>query len=132
VIPDCSAIPPALCTVTDAVTSAMPGSALAWITVDPIATPVTGTLTLIAPAANVTLAGTVAAAVLVELRLMIKPVDGAGPERFNVRFCVVGPTMVRLPGENPMVAATCTVCEEVVYPDAEAVMLADPTFTPTT
>src|SRR5215471_8405638 len=53
-------IVPAFWTVTLAVASAMLGAALAWITVVPKPTPVTGTLTVVAPWLNVTVVGTVA------------------------------------------------------------------------
>ena len=53
------------------------------------ATPVTGTGTLVAPAANVTVAGTVALLVSLELRLTTKPPAGAGPDRFSVRFPIL-------------------------------------------
>lgn len=46
------------------------GGELAWMVVEPPATPVTGTLTLVVFALIVTVAGTVAAAVLLELRLI--------------------------------------------------------------
>ena len=62
----------------------------------PAATPVTGTATEVAPARMVTVAGTVAAAVLLESRLMTTPPVGAGTERFSVRFWVALPTMVTL------------------------------------
>ena len=110
---DCRAIPPAVTTLTLAVVLAMEG-ALALITVLPTCTPVTGTLTLVAPAANVTVAGTVAIAGLAELRFTVRPAAGAGPDSVSVRFCVVGPTMVRLLGEKPMLAVTWTVCALVV------------------
>ena len=51
--------------------------ALAVITVDPGAIPVTGTATLVAPAAKLTVAGTVALLGSLELRLTIKPAAGA-------------------------------------------------------
>jgi len=128
---DCRLIPPAVVTFTAAAVLAI-AVALALIVVLPTATPVTGTLTLVAPAANVTVAGTVATAGLLELRFTVRPAAGAGPDSVSVRFCVVGPTMVRLLGEKPMLAVTWTVCALVVYPGAEAVMLADPTLAPTT
>jgi hypothetical protein len=81
-----------LTTFTVAVAFAMPG-ALAVMVAEPAATPVTGTGTLVAPAANVTVAGTVATAVLLELRLTVKPPAGACPPvRFNVRL-PVAPTL---------------------------------------
>src|SRR5215472_16258189 len=50
---------PGAATVTLAVVSATLGRALAWMVVVPGATPVTGTLTLVALAAKLTVAGTV-------------------------------------------------------------------------
>ena len=48
---------------------------------DPGATPFTGTFTLVEFARNVTVAGTVATPVLLELTLMVNPPAGAGSER---------------------------------------------------
>jgi hypothetical protein len=77
---------------------------------DPVATPVTGTLTVVAPAANVTEVGTVAALVLLDARLMVSPPAGAGPERVSVAFCVVAAATDRVAGVKDMVAFTVTVC----------------------
>jgi hypothetical protein len=96
-------------TVTKAVVSAMFGGALAWIVAVPTATPVTGTETLLAFAGMVTVAGTVAAPALLELRVTVRPPAGAVPDKFSVRFCVVAPLMVRLVGEKLSVAVTVTV-----------------------
>ena len=78
--------PPGLATVTLAVVSATLGRALAWITAGPIPTPVTGTDTLVALAANVTVAGTVATVESLELKLMLRPPAGAGDAKFRTRF----------------------------------------------
>ena len=51
--------------------------ALALIVVEPALTPVIGTLTLVALAAMETVAGTVAKAVLLEVRLTVSPPAGA-------------------------------------------------------
>ena len=75
----------------------------------PGVTLVTATLTVVALAAKVTVAGTVATPVLLELKLMVKPPAGAGADRFKVRFCVAMPVIVRLAGEKLALAATCTV-----------------------
>ena len=56
----------------------------------PCASPVIGTWTLVAFAGNAMEAGTVAEAVLSELRAMVTPA-GAGAERFSVRFVVPPP-----------------------------------------
>jgi hypothetical protein len=86
----------------------MYGVAPAWIvTGPPSATPVTGTVALVAFAAKLTDAGTETTAGLSELKFTDRP-GGAGADRFNVRFCVVSPVMVRLFGEKLTVAVTCT------------------------
>ena len=106
-------IDPKISTVTLAVTSAMFGRLLAWITAEPAATPVTGTLVLVAPGPKATVSGTVATPVLLELKLIVKPPAGAAAERVSVRFCVIAPVMVRLGCVKAMVALTCTA----VLPD---------------
>jgi hypothetical protein len=123
-------IVPALCTVTLAVASAIFGRALAWITVVPTATPVTGTFTVLAPAAKVTVLGTVAVAGALELRLTVIPPAGAAADRFNVRFCVLNPLIVRELGVKLTVAFTCTLAEFEVKPVADALIVADPNFRP--
>ena len=75
----------------------------------PGATLVTATLTLVALAVKFSVEGTVATPVLLELRLIVKPPAGAGADRFNVKFCVAIPAMVRLAGEKVAVAVTCTI-----------------------
>jgi hypothetical protein len=102
-------IEPGLTTLTLAVVSAMVVNALAWIVVVPNPTLVTGTLTLDALPGMTTVAGTVATAGLLELRLTAKPTGGASAERFNVRFCTAIPAIVRPAGKKLMVAVTCTV-----------------------
>ena len=86
---------PASLTVTFAVVSARLGSALAWMTAEPVPVPVTGTVTLVAPAIKVTVSGTVAVVASVELKAIVKPPPGAGPERLSVKFCVAIPVIVR-------------------------------------
>jgi len=100
---------PALTTVTLAVVSAMLGRELAWMVVVPGVTLVTGTVTLVALAAIVTVAGTVATPVLLELKLKATPPAGAGADKFSVRFWVAIPVMVPVLGEKLAVAVTCTV-----------------------
>jgi hypothetical protein len=68
-------------------------AALAVMVAEPTATPVTGTGTLVAPTVKFTLAGTVATAVLLELRLTVKPPAGAATDRFSVRLPVL-PTLI--------------------------------------
>jgi len=103
-----SVIVPGATTVTFAVagTTLVP---LAVITVEPGATPVTGTFTEVAPVENVTAGTTVAAPVFEELRLIITPPAGAGAGSVSVRFCVVVPVIVRVFGLNAGDTLTCTV-----------------------
>ena len=75
----------------------------------PELTPVTGTETLVALAENVTVAGTVAIEVFVELSDTVKPRLGAGPDSVRVMFCVLVPEMLMLLGENVRVALTDTL-----------------------
>jgi hypothetical protein len=121
---------PRLTTLTVAVVSARVGSPLAWITVDPMPTPVTGTATLVLFAGNVTVGGTVAAAGLLELRLTVRPVAGVVPERFKVRFWVEFRLTVKVCCWKLSVAATCTVFESPKKPGAEALISDDPKLTP--
>src|SRR5690242_15449616 len=101
-------IDPVTCTVTLIVASAMFGRLLAWMTAVPEATPVTGTLVVVAPAPNWTEAGTVAAAGLLEYRLIVTPPAGAGAERARNRFCTTAPVIVVFCCENATVALTWT------------------------
>src|SRR5438309_4458366 len=83
---DGSTIPPAgsAVTVTPAVVGARPGAVAVMVT-DPAAMPVTGTDAVVAPVAKFTVAGTVATAALLELRLTASAAV-AGAESFSVRF----------------------------------------------
>ena len=108
VTPDCRVIDPKVTTVMVAVVSTMFGRAFAWMIAVPTTPLVTGTITLVAFAAMLTVAGTVATDVLLELRLMVNPPAGAGPESVKVRFCVEAVPTVRLLGEKPTLPTTCT------------------------
>src|SRR5262249_11836702 len=99
------------------------------MTVEPSAIAVTGTGTVVAPPGNVTVEGTPATAVLLELKVIVNPPAGAGSERLRVRFCVMKPEIVRLAGENLMLPVTCTAPLPGPYPGAVAPMVADPRFT---
>jgi hypothetical protein len=121
-------------TVTVAVAGPKLG-VLAVIVAEPTATPVTGTVMPAELAKEVTVAGTVATLVLLELRLTVIPLAGAGA-RFNVRSCVE-PAMIVRPntGEKkllPSLAVTRTWALPGVKPGADAVMLADPSLMPLT
>jgi hypothetical protein len=90
------------------------------------------TLTLVAFAGKLTVPGTVATAVLLELRATVKPLGGAGPERLKVRFCTAPVPIVRVLGEKPTLPVTVTGWLAGRNPKAEALRLATPTFTPVT
>jgi hypothetical protein len=77
-----------LFTVIVAAAGAIP-VAFAVSVVDPAATLVTGIAAESWPAGTVTLAGTVAMPVLAVDRLRLRPLAGAGADRFSVMFCVV-------------------------------------------
>jgi hypothetical protein len=105
---------------------------------DPVAIPVTGTVTLVAPVAKFIVPGTVATLALLLLSVTVSTA-GAGKDKFSCRFCVPVPLIVRLGGEKLMVAVgpgaglvTCTCPLAVGKPKADAVMLADPAPTPVT
>jgi hypothetical protein len=106
ITPDGSPMGPAVTTVTFAVVSEMKGDRLAWITAEPKLTAVTSTLAVVAPAAKVTVAGTVATAVLAELRLTVSPPAGAAADNVSVIFFVLNPVMVAVAGVNVTVAFT--------------------------
>jgi hypothetical protein len=97
-------------TFTVAVALKMP-LALAVIVAEPPVTPVTVTTALVAPAAKLTLDGTVATPVLLELRLTVKPLAGACPPvKFKVRFPVLPAVIPRVVGVKLMVGGvTVTV-----------------------
>jgi hypothetical protein len=120
-------------TVTDAVAPPTFGAlAVAVIVVEPIPVPATGTVVLVVFAAKETAGGTLATPGLLDASVTVRPVAGAGAESVSVRFCVALPVMLRLEGENDNVPLTCTVELPEVKPGADAVMVADPKFTPVT
>ncbi len=84
---------------------------LARMTAEPGAMPVTTTVAKVAPGAIDTVAGTVATAVLVELRFRVMPPAGAGPERVTLRVFVPVSMKVNDEGEKLMVAVTRADCE---------------------
>jgi hypothetical protein len=108
-------IVPGLWTVTEAVASAIPGAAaVAVIVVAPAASAVTGTFTVVAPEAKLTLGGTVATAVLLELKFTVRPAVGAAEARFSAMFCVMKPFTVTAGDANVIVVVTCTALDAVV------------------
>ena len=74
---------------------------VAVITVEPAATAVTGTLTLVALAAKVTVAGTVATLGLLELRLTVRP-ELAPADRFKVSVPEAPTLRLRLEEEKEL------------------------------
>jgi hypothetical protein len=93
---------------------------------------VTGTLTVVKPFVIVTVDGTVATLVLLELRLTVTPPLGAGDDSVSVRFCVATPLIVRVGGTKLSDEVTTTVPLPVAKPDADAVIVADPKLMPVT
>lgn len=79
-------IEPGGVTVTVRVALGIFGKEPAVIVVLPAATPVTANVVEVAPAANVTVAGTVATPVLLEARLTVTPPVGAAADRVRVAF----------------------------------------------
>jgi hypothetical protein len=123
-------------TVTVAVVSGTFGRALAWINVDPVATPVTGTITLVPFAGMVAPGGTVATPGLSELRFTVKPPAGAGADRFRVSLACLIAVTVTLAGAKLSVAVTWTTTTWVKGASATlpggVVTVAIPKFTPHT
>ena len=102
-------MPPSGFTVTEAVALAIL-AAVAVTVAEPTATPVTCTAVLVAPAAKLKVAGTVAMDVLSEFRLTVNPPAGAFPlVRFSVRFPCAPELSVRLPANCMTGAGTFTV-----------------------
>jgi hypothetical protein len=93
-------------TVKLAVALAMFG-ALAVMVTDPVATPVTGTETVVEPVAKLTVAGKVATLTSLELRLTTSP-SGAGADRFSARSWVTVPVIARSPEKLIVVGAAVT------------------------
>jgi hypothetical protein len=123
-------------TLTAAVALAML-LALAVIVTAPTATPVTGTLALVEPAANTAVGATDATAGLLELKFTVRPPAGAPLDNSSVRYPVAVPFTVRLPGEKFMLrlgadTPTCTCPEADGNPAADTVMVAVPAPTPVT
>jgi hypothetical protein len=122
-------------TVTVAVPLVAPG-VLAVMVVVPPATPVTGTVAVVALAANVALAGAVATLAFAEFTLTVSPPAGAGEDNVNVRFWVAFAFMVSVDGEKlrvtplatPQITSTCALG----YPYDVAMMVDVPLATPVT
>ena len=94
-----SVIVPGGVTVTFAVVAATPAALLAVMVAVPAATPVTVNVAVVCPAVNVADAGTVAMVVSLELRLTVRPPDGAAPDKVSLKVPVPAPpTIVKLDG----------------------------------
>lgn len=130
-----SVITPMVWTLTDVLAAVMPGTAeLAVIVVVPTATPVTGKLVVVAPAAKVAVAGMLMMPEGLADKLTTKPPAGAGAERVKLRFRGVLPISVNPPvGPKPSEAPpTVTVWLSLLYPPPEAKIVAEPNATPVT
>jgi hypothetical protein len=110
----------------------VPLAEVAVTVADPAVTPVIGTLTEVAPVEKETVVGTVAAPVLLEFKLTLRPPDGAGDDRVKARFCVAPAISVRVFCGKLSEFKTCTTVLAPVKPGADALMLADPKFTAVT
>ena len=104
---------------------------LAVMIAEPGATPVIGTVALVAFVANATDAGTVATVVSLETRLIVRPAGG-GTDRFSLRSCVAVPVMFVAAGTKAIVAPTFTNSLPDEYPVAVARTLVEPKLTPVT
>jgi hypothetical protein len=123
---------PKLVTVTPALAGRTPAPlGVAVMVAEPGTPPVTGTGTLVAPCTMVTEEGTVATALLLEIRVIVT-VDGAAVERLRVKFCVPPVPRVRAVGAKVRDDATVTGAVSPVSPGALAEILATPKPTPVT
>jgi len=122
---------PGVPTMMVVVVSGTFGKALAWISVDPVDTPLTVTLRLVTLLPKTTDGGTVATLGLSELRFTVRPVGG-GADRDSVTFWFEPGLMFTGFEEKLSVAPTCTVWVTVLYPEAVAVMVAEPKSMPHT
>lgn len=67
------------------------------------------TWAVLALAANVTVEGTVATPVSLELSAIVRPPAGAGDERLSATLCALPPVSVMVFGEKLIAAPTVTV-----------------------
>ena len=65
-----------------------------------------------------------------ELKLIVRSPCGAGADRVSVKSCGANPAMVVLGAAKLMLAVTRTGWLSDVYPDAEPVILANPSLIP--
>lgn len=119
-------------TVTVAVTSGM-FVPLAWIVAVPGATPVTTMFTVVnelPSGKKFTLDCSVATAVLLDDKFTDRPSAGAAADKARGRMPVAFWAIVKVVCLKVTVAFTWTDCLALVKPVAEAVISAEPTFTP--
>src|SRR5581483_10331382 len=76
--------------------------------------------------------GTVATAVLEDVRLIAMPPAGAGPDKFRARFCVAPFITDAVGFANAMLPVTDTLPLFPLKPGADALIVAVPKFTPVT
>jgi hypothetical protein len=132
-MPAPSVMPAAAVTVTLAVAGVTFGAlAVAVIVADPAAPAVTGTLTVVAPAGILALPATPATPGLLDASVTLSPPAGAAEESASVNWFAPGPLNVTVDGEKLSAPDTCTVWLADVYPDADALIVADPKLTPVT
>lgn len=124
-------IPGAGPTLTGAVIVVIPGEVTVRFA-EPCATPVTANVALSCPAGTVTVAGTVAAAVLSDARLKVMPPVGAAADMVSVRFTVLVALMLTEVGLSEAVTVTVTVPVSGAKPTAVAVTCVEPMATPVT
>jgi hypothetical protein len=81
---------------------------VAEIVAEPAGPAATGTLTVVALAAKLTVGCTLTAAVFEELKLTLNPLVGAGADNVSVRFCMAPAPIDSGPAGKLSAAPTCT------------------------
>ena len=104
--------------------------AFARSVVVPVATPVTVTVSEVAPAGKNTVAGTVAFDVSSTLRFAVKPPVAAGADRFKSRFAVLKVRTDLEVGEKVSVRVTLTLRVSGAKPEAVPVTVVVPKAMP--
>src|SRR5580700_10057754 len=108
------------------------GNWLALMVTIPGETPVTRMLALVLLAGIMTVAGTVAIAVLLELTLIVRPPGGAASGMVRNRIVILPWVTVPVFGTKLSTSVVCTVVLAAGMPPMEAVMVAVPNPTPVT
>ena len=128
---DAVVIPTSPITVTLAVISEIFGKALACMIAAPPPMPLTGRLTVVLFARRVTVWGTDATPVLLELTFITRSF-GSGEDRMRNNCCVAFAASVKLDGEKVMASVDNTFWLTVENPGAEALRVAVPNPIPFT